>query len=225
MKAEKEDREYLKDEIRKEFQLERMVLFSDAVFAIVITLMAIEIHIPESMRFRTNDELLHELVQLLPNIIAYTASFFYIGYTWYQHLEVFSLLKDYDRGLVIRNLLMLFFIGFFPFGASLISRPNNGMFLMVLIYFLIIILSKGAQLILHHYILVKRPNLRINTDTSDQMMSYKKSCFAIIMLLIMFTLVTGTTLLIEDPELKVIAWWWFFPFPFILKYFQKKIKK
>jgi len=224
MKAEKEEREYLKDEIRREFQLERMVLFSDAVFAIVITLMAIEIHIPESVRFHNSEELVHELVMLLPNIIAYAASFFYIGYTWYQHLEVFSLLKDYDRGLVVRNLLMLFFIGFFPFGASIIARPNNGMFLIIFIYFLIIVLSKGAQLVLQHYILVKRPELRIKTDIRDQMISYRKSRFAVIMLLIMFILVTGTTAMIEDPEMKPIAWWWFFPFPFLLKYFQKRIK-
>ena len=224
MKSEKEDREYLKEEIRREFQLERMVLFSDAVFAIVITLMAIEIHIPESIRFTNSEELVHELVMLLPNIIAYAASFFYIGLTWYQHLQVFSLLKDYDRGLVIRNLVMLFFVGFFPFGASIIARPNNGMFLIILIYFLIIILSKGAQLVLHHYILVKRPDLRINTDTSDQMRSFKRSRLAVIMLIFMFALVTATTALIEDPEMKPIAWWWFFPFPFLLKYFQKKIK-
>jgi len=100
MSQDKENREYLKEEIRREFQLERMVLFSDAVFAIVITLMAIEIHIPEAVRFHTNEELIHELLMLLPNIIAYTASFTYIGHTWYQHLQVFSLLKDYDRGLV-----------------------------------------------------------------------------------------------------------------------------
>jgi uncharacterized membrane protein len=224
MKSEKEDREYLKDEIRREFQLERMVLFSDAVFAIVITLMAIEIHIPESVRFKNSEDLSHELILLLPNIIAYAASFFYIGYTWYQHLQVFSLLKDYDKGLVIRNLVMLFFVGFFPFGASIIARPNNGMFLIIFIYFLIIILSKGAQLVLHHYILIKRPGLRINSDISDEMISYKKSRFVMIMLVIMFALVTTTTALIDDPELKPIAWWWFFPFPLLLRYFQKKIK-
>lgn len=38
----------LEDDIKKEFQLERMILFSDAVFAIVITLMAMEIHIPDT---------------------------------------------------------------------------------------------------------------------------------------------------------------------------------
>ena len=224
MKSEKENREYLKDEIRREFQLERMVLFSDAVFAIVITLMAIEIHVPETVRFKNSEDLVHELVVLLPNIIAYAASFFYIGYTWYQHLEVFSLLKDYDRGLVVRNLVMLFFIGFFPFGASIIARPNNGMFLIIFIYFLIIILSKGAQLVLQHYILIKRPELRINTDITDQMISYKRSRIVVVLLLVMFILVTGTTAIIEDPEMKPIAWWWFFPFPFLLKYFQKRIK-
>jgi len=224
MKAEKENREYLKDEIRREFQLERMILFSDAVFAIVITLMAIEIHIPESVRFNSPEELSHELILLLPNIIAYAASFFYIGYTWYQHLQVFSLLKDYDKGLVVRNLVMLFFIGFFPFGASIVARPGNGMFLMIFIYFLIIILSRGAQLVLQHYILVKRPDLRIQTDIKDHLRSYKKSRFAVIMLILMFVLVTATTEMIEDPSLKPLAWWWFFPFPLILRYYQKRIK-
>ena len=39
--------EITQDEIKKEFQLERMILFSDAVFAIVITLLAIELKLPE----------------------------------------------------------------------------------------------------------------------------------------------------------------------------------
>lgn len=46
--SDKSDYVITKDEIKKEFQVERMILFSDAVFAIVITLMAIEIKIPET---------------------------------------------------------------------------------------------------------------------------------------------------------------------------------
>jgi uncharacterized membrane protein len=224
MSGQSSENESVNEEIRRGFQLERMVLFSDAVFAIVITLMAIEINIPDGMRFETNEELMHELIHLLPSVIAYTASFLYIGFTWYQHLEVFSLLKDYDKGLVFRNLLMLFFIGFFPFSASLVARPNNGIFLTILIYFSIILLSKSAQLALQHYILIQRPQLRIKTHIHKELVSYKKSRIVIVMLVMMFVLTSSTLYFVKDPALKPIAWWWFFLFPFLLRYFQKKIK-
>src|ERR1700712_5704410 len=94
-----EEEEITYDEIKKEFQLERMVLFSDAVFAIVITLMAIEIKIPET-ELLTEETLPHLLRHLLPTLLAYAVSFGFIGSIWYQHLKMFSLLKDYDKGLV-----------------------------------------------------------------------------------------------------------------------------
>src|SRR5690348_9279708 len=108
------EKKYLKEEIRKEFQLERMILFSDAVFAIGITLMAIEIKLPDNVDY-TSATLPYEILKLTPLFIAYAASFFFIGKTWYEHLKIFSLLKDYDTGLVARNMFMLFFIGLFPF--------------------------------------------------------------------------------------------------------------
>ncbi len=61
-----DEKPYLMEEIRKEFQLERMVLFSDAVSAIVITLMAIEIHLPQFSEKMTEAVLVHELKLLLP---------------------------------------------------------------------------------------------------------------------------------------------------------------
>ena len=66
----------LKEEIRREFQLERMILFSDAVFAIAITLMAIEIKLPE----HSNESLRIQLFQLVPVILAYAVSFGFIGH-------------------------------------------------------------------------------------------------------------------------------------------------
>ncbi len=146
----------IKDEIRKEFQLDRMILFSDAVFAIVITLMAIEMRLPKNSPDTFSVQMLH----LLPIMFAYAASFAFIGQIWYQHLKVFGLLKDYDKGLVIRNLLMLFWIGFFPFSVTLIAEQANR-FWAIIIYFIVIFLCKGSQLMLQHYILVKRPQLRV----------------------------------------------------------------
>src|SRR5689334_14037167 len=110
----KEDKE-IKEEIRKEFQLDRMILFSDAVFAIVITLMTIEIRLPHIEGEISNDVIWNQMLHLIPNIVTYAGSFLFIGATWYKHLQIFGMLRDYDVKLVIRNLVMLFFISFFPF--------------------------------------------------------------------------------------------------------------
>src|SRR5437868_1619571 len=83
---------------------------------------------------------------------------------------------------------MLFFIGFFPFSVSLVARPNNGTYLAIFIYFTVILLAKSAQLALHHYILVKRPQLRINADIHDELIRFKKSRLAITLLCITFVL-------------------------------------
>ncbi len=206
-------------EIRKEFQLDRMILFSDAVFAIVITIMAIEIRLPD----HSSDTLPKQISHLVPVIFAYTASFIFIGQIWYQHLQVFGLLKNYDKGLVVRNLAMLFWMGFFPFSVTLIAS-NSNKFLSFVVYFLVIFLCKGAQLMLQHYILIKRPQLRVNDGIHDELIRYKKSRAAVVLLAVVFVLAISTVLLVKDEGLKYLAWWWFLPFPFVLKHFQKKIK-
>ena len=143
------EKEYVKEEIRKEFQVERMIIFSDAVFAIVITLMAIELRVPDGARFSSDHQLGEELLRLLPNFTAYTFSFLFIGFTWYQHLQVFSLLKDFDKGLVFRNLLLLFFIGLFPFSVSIMARPSaNTLMTTVFLYFSIINVFKRQRFII-----------------------------------------------------------------------------
>jgi uncharacterized membrane protein len=220
----KEEKQITK-EIRREFQLERIVLFSDAVFAIVITLMAIEIRLPELPEHATPDDLAHALLHLVPTAVAYAASFLFIGFTWYQHLQIFSLLKDYDKGLVVRNLTLLFFMGFFPFGVSLVASHNEGLFAIIIIYFSIIVLCKAAQLRLHHYILVKRPQLRFQEGFDDEIRKYKRSRLVMVLLVVMFFLVSTTMYMIPNPDAKPMAWWWFFFFPLLLKLLGRKYDK
>ncbi|NMH26781.1 TMEM175 family protein [Flavobacterium silvaticum] len=197
----------LNNEIRKEFQLDRIILFTDAVFAIVITLTAIEIRLPE----HSDESIQQQLFELLPVIFAYVVSFLFIGQIWYQHLKLFSLIRDFDKGLIVRNLLMLFWLGFLPFSVTLIARKSS--FISICIYFSVIFLCRGAQLLLQHYILVKRPNLRHEIGMEDELLRFKKSRLAMLLLAVVFILVTSTMLLIDDPELSNIAWWWFVPFP------------
>jgi uncharacterized membrane protein len=215
-----DNEEITRDEIKKEFQLERMILFSDAVFAIVITLMAIEIKIPEGEEL-TTETLAKSLVHLLPTLLAYIVSFIFIGAIWYQHLKMFSLLKDYDKGLVIRNMLLLFFIGLFPFSATLITRAK-GQMIPFFMYLFMILFCVIAQYVLYHYIVIKRPSIRLNTDLSEHKAELQKRKIAVIGFSASAVLIMITYLLIPQPQLKNLSMLWMMVFPIVFKLMTKK---
>jgi uncharacterized membrane protein len=106
------------------FQLERLAFFSDAVFAIAITLLVIEIRLPE---LENEAELGKALLALFPKYIAFLVSFFVIGRFWIGHHTAFSHMRTSDNKLVLRNLFFLMTIAFMPFPTALISEyGGNG---------------------------------------------------------------------------------------------------
>lgn len=216
-----ENEEITRDEIKKEFQLERMILFSDAVFAIVITLMAIEIKISEEIEL-TTEALAKSLIHLLPTLLAYIVSFIFIGSIWYQHLKMFSLLKDYDKGLVIRNMVLLFFIGLFPFSATLITRAK-GQMIPFFMYLFMILFCIIAQYILYNYI-VNNASIRINTDMSKHKTELRKRKIAVVGFSTSAVLIMITYLIIPQPELKNLSMLWMMAFPIVFKIMTRKKK-
>ena len=113
----------LHNEHRKEFQLERMILFSDAVFAIAITLLVIEIKIPEIEKEHINDHALTEaLKELIPKFTGFVISFLLIGIYWNVHHRMFGYVTSYTRKLIGLNLLFLFFIALMPFSTGFYSE-------------------------------------------------------------------------------------------------------
>jgi uncharacterized membrane protein len=113
----------LHNELRKEFQLERMILFSDAVFAIAITLLVIEIKIPELDHEKVTDgQLANALGHLLPKFLGFFISFMLIGVYWSVHHRMFGFVTSYTRKLLMLNLLFLFFIALMPFSTGFYSE-------------------------------------------------------------------------------------------------------
>jgi uncharacterized membrane protein len=111
----------LEKELKKEFQLERLILFSDAVFAIAITLLVIEIKVPH-LEVISDNIVLKELLHLLPKFMGFILSFFIIGIYWTVHHRLFSYLVDYDAKLIWLNILFLFSIVLMPFTTALYSE-------------------------------------------------------------------------------------------------------
>jgi uncharacterized membrane protein len=110
------------NELKKEFQLERMILFSDAVFAIAITLLAIEIKVPELNRHTATDEQLgYELGELIPKFIGFFVSFFIIGLYWTIHHRMFGFVVNYTSRLLWLNLIFLLAVVLMPFSTAFYS--------------------------------------------------------------------------------------------------------
>ena len=100
---------------------ERLVFFSDAVFAIAITVLVLELRVPELPPERAEAELLAHLLELWPRFFAYLISFVVIGLYWIGHHRLFRHIVRYDAGLLVLNLLLLLSVAFLPFPTALIS--------------------------------------------------------------------------------------------------------
>lgn len=106
-----------------EFQLERIALFSDAVFAIAITLLIIEIKVPELHSHEITDiELWAEFTRLIPKFIGFILSFIVIGLYWLSHHRIFKYVTSVNQKLLWANLLFLMPIVVMPFSTAFLSE-------------------------------------------------------------------------------------------------------
>ena len=99
-----------------------MLAFSDGVFAIIITLLVLEIHVPELGRGESLEEALR---QVRPSFMAFLITFVVVAIAWVGHRDLFSLIQRTDRALVWLNIGYLLPLSILPFGASLIARYND----------------------------------------------------------------------------------------------------
>jgi uncharacterized membrane protein len=129
-----------KNHTKEAFLIERIAFFSDAVFAIAITLMIVEIHPPVIARSDTSTIVWQKLGTKLPEFLGLIISFALIGSAWLRHHQLFAHVIRYDLRLLIVNLALLFTITLFPFSTSflfnslfdgIVTRPQVFVYLTV----------------------------------------------------------------------------------------------
>lgn len=99
----------------------RTEAFSDGVFAIAITLLILEIKVPESHNLN-NAALAAELAATWPSFFAFVLSFATILITWINHHSLFALLRQVDRRLLLANGLLLLVVTFMPYPTALLAE-------------------------------------------------------------------------------------------------------
>jgi uncharacterized membrane protein len=104
---------------------ERLVFFSDAVFAIAITLLIIDVRLPELPPNPSEDAVREALGSLVPKVFAYVLSFATIGLYWLAHWRRFRYIARVDEGLVGLNLVLLGLIAFIPFPTALMGDQGD----------------------------------------------------------------------------------------------------
>jgi len=105
--------------------LERLVFFSDAVMAIAITLLALEIRLPALPEGVSDARLWSALGTIGASYLSYAISFGVIGLYWMAHHRTFRAVVRYDGLLMLLNLLLLFFVAFIPFPTAVLGEYGN----------------------------------------------------------------------------------------------------
>lgn len=97
----------------------RLEAFTDAVFAIVVTLLVLDIKLPEGT---TAQNLENNIIHILPALATYVLSYLVVGLYWVFHHRASQWFKSADTPVLWLNIVYLMFIGLVPFSTSLLSE-------------------------------------------------------------------------------------------------------
>lgn len=108
--------------------LDRLKAFSDGIFAIVITLLVLELHVPPGT---LPGDVPHALVHLAPTFFSYAVTIAVVGVFWVAHQVMFRLVGATDRILLWLNIAFLGALSFVPFPASLLGQYPGDRFVTI----------------------------------------------------------------------------------------------
>jgi uncharacterized membrane protein len=145
--------------------LDRILALSDGVFAIALTLLVLNIEVPEIPEYLVAEELPGALLDLWPKFLSYLLSFVVIIFYWIAHHSIFGLIKDHDRVLIWLNSLFLLCVAFLPFPTALLGEYGDQQ-LVVVIYAGSLTITRLLLSLVWWYV-SGRPHLaNIDTDPS-----------------------------------------------------------
>ena len=133
---------------------DRVAALTDGVFAIVLTLLVLEIAVPENLSEASLRQVLEEL---RPTVVAWVISFLITAMYWVAHRDLFLRIRAVNRDLVWLNLLFLLPVSLIPFASSVLGKYSDDAIALHLFGFHMIVASL-MRLALYSYV-IRRPTL------------------------------------------------------------------
>jgi uncharacterized membrane protein len=121
----RDDQERVDSKTPLDLGLDRIVFLSDGLFAIALTILVIDLRLPDLPAAAGSAEISNAISDLAPRVFAYGLSFTIISLYWVAHLRRFKLIERANSGLAYLNLLLLAFIAVIPFPTALIGEHGD----------------------------------------------------------------------------------------------------
>lgn len=121
---------------------ERLAAFTDAVLAIIMTILVLELEKPSPVTW-------HGIWELRVNYFAYALSFFWLGFMWVSHHNAWHRIKKVNNSTVVYSLLMLFFASLFPYTTSIVAQNYHNSTAQVM-YGVIVLLVSFSNMAISH---------------------------------------------------------------------------
>ena len=156
---------------KQDFQVERLAFFSDAVFAIAITLLVIELKVPHFTNDTTYQDVLKDLKELKFQFFALILSFSIIANYWLKHHLLFKHIHNYNEDVVKYNLIVLLPIIFFPFTTAFVYENLTHLDIIIIPFRLILannIFASFATYFLYWIVTVKHKHLSYPMEKKDK---------------------------------------------------------
>lgn len=142
--------------------IERLTMYTDAIMAVVATLLVLGIEVPEDHVF-SSDGLTSFLYKIRHDIGAYALSFLIVTSYWMQHHAIFLFLRQANRTFTWLNFVFLFFVTLIPFGAKLLSVYRHDS-QVVVIYGVLQALCGASLGLMWWYASTQRPLIETGLD-------------------------------------------------------------
>lgn len=130
--------------------IHRSDALTDGVFAVVMTLLVIDLKLPEHSLIHNADDLAQALVALLPEVISWFISFGVLALFWFGHQRAFSQVRNADGKLVALNIGQLAFVSVMPFSAALVGEHGSALLSQVVYSLNMVALATLAWLTLRY---------------------------------------------------------------------------